>query len=112
MNEEVLLPFTELEVGGKTYMLRLTALAALRLEERLGCSVYAAIKRTEEIKITIELLYSLIESLRPEFKRSDACEVFDEYINEGGTVASLNGVIAKALKSSGFFGGASPVQES
>ena len=111
MNEEIKLPYAELEVGGKTYMLRLTALAAIRLEERLGCSVYEAIKRTDEMKILIELLYSLIESLRPEFKRSDACEVFDEYINQGGTVASLNGIISKALKSSGFFGGASPVQE-
>ena len=33
------LPYTELTAGDRTYLLRLTALSAARLEERLGMSV-------------------------------------------------------------------------
>ena len=40
MNEnKAALPYTELPAGDRTYLLRLTALSAARLEERLGMSV-------------------------------------------------------------------------
>ena len=106
------LPYTELEVGGKVFLLRLTALSAVRLEERLGMSVYDAVERTGEMKIVSELLYALIEGLRPEFTKQDAYSLIDDFISEGGTLLSLNGVIAKALGVSGFFGEASVRQES
>ena len=113
MNEKkARLPYIEMTVGGKIYMLRLTALSAARLEERLGISVYKALERCDEIRIAAELLYALIESLKPEFTKQDAFAFIDDFISEGGTVTSLNGLIAKALENSGFFGQASPVPES
>ena len=105
---KVRLPYTELTVAGKIYLLRLSALSAARLEERLGMSVYKAAERSDEIKIVAEFLYSLIESLKPEFTKQDAYSLIDDYISEGGTVASLNKIIAAALDNSGFFGQASP----
>lgn len=104
------LPYTELEAGGKTYLLRLTALSAARLEERLGMSVYKALERADEVKIEAEILYALIEGLRPEFTKQETFTVMDDYISAGGTLASLNGEIAKALEVSGFFGKASAAQ--
>ncbi len=98
------LPYTELEAGGKTYLLRLTALSAARLEERLGMSVYKALERADEVRIMAELLYALIEGLRPEFTKQDTFAVIDDHISSGGTLASLNNIIAKALEISGFFG--------
>ena len=106
------LPYTELEAGGKTYLLRLTALSAARLEERLGMSVYKALERADEVKIAAEILYALIEGLRPEFTKQETFTVMDDYISAGGTLASLNNEIAKALEVSGFFGQASAVQRS
>ncbi len=111
MNEKnVRLPYTELTVAGKIYLLRLTALSAARLEERLGMSVYKAVGRIDEMKILSELLYALIESMRPEFSRQEAYTLIDDYISEGGSVASLGSVIAAALGNSGFFGQASQTQ--
>ncbi len=112
MEKEIKLPFAELTVGEKTYMLRLTALAAVRLEEKLGCSVYKALERIDEISVLTEILYALIESYRPEMTKSDLYAIFDDYITSGGTVSSLNEKIAEALRISGFFGTASKVQES
>ena len=106
------LPYTELSVGGKIYLLRLTALSAVRLEERLGMSVYKAAERSDEMKIISELIYALTEGMKPEFTRQDAYALIDDYISEGGTLASLNRIIADALRASGFFGLASGVQES
>ena len=112
MNDsEIRMPYTELNAGGKTYLLRLTALSAARLEERLGMSVYKALERTDEVKIIAELLYALIEGLRPEFTRQQIYDVIDDYISGGGTLASLNTEIGKALEISGFFGQASPASE-
>ena len=102
------LPYTELEAGEKTYLLRLTALSAVRLEERTGISVYRAAERCDEVKMIAELLYALIEGLRPEFTKQDTYTVIDDYISGGGTFASLNAEIVKALEMSGFFGQASP----
>lgn len=101
------LPYTELSVGGKTFLLRLTALSAVRLEERLGMSVYKALELTDHVKIISEFIYALVEGLRPEFTKQDAYALIDDYISEGGSLASLNERIAEALELSGFFGQAS-----
>ena len=106
------LPYKELEAGGRSYLLRLTAMSAVRLEERLGMSVYKAIERTDEVKIIAELLYALIEGLKPEFTRQETFDVIDDYIAEGGSLAALNKEIAEALEISGFFGQASPAPQS
>lgn len=101
--KNISLPYTELSAGGKRYLLRLTALSAVRLEERIGMSVYNALVRTDEVKIISELVFALIEGLKPEFTKQDAYAVIDDYISEGGTLVSLNKEIAEALKRSGFF---------
>ena len=101
--EEKRLPFYTLTVGGKSYMLRLTAGAAVRLEDRLGCSIYEGLKRFSEIKIVTEFLYAIIESLSPEVTKNSVYMLFDEYISEGGTLKKLNGIIVEALERSGFF---------
>lgn len=98
-----MLPYTDFTVNGRSYMLRLTAFSAVKLEERLGCSIYEGAKRLSEIKVAVEFLFALIEGLRPEITRGEIYTVFDDYISEGGTLRGLNGVIAKALEASGFF---------
>lgn len=98
------LPFKVFNAGDKTYLLRLTALAAVRLEERLGCSVYEAVERMSEIRIMSEVLYALIESSQPEFRKAEVYSVIDSYLSEGKTIKSLNGEIGEALRLSGFFG--------
>lgn len=98
-----MLPYTDFTVNGRSYMLRLTAFSAVKLEERLGCSIYEGAKRLSEIKVAVEFLFALIEGFRPEITRSEVYTVFDDYISEGGTLRGLNGVIAKALEASGFF---------
>lgn len=97
------LPYTDLTVNGRNYMLRLTAKSAVRLEERLGCSVYEGAKRLSEMRVVIEFLFALIESLSPETTKESVYLIFDEYVTEGGTLCRLNGLIAQALERSGFF---------
>ena len=58
-----------------------------------------------------ELIYALVEGLRPEFTKQDAYALIDDFISEGGTYLTLNGVIAEALKNSGFFGEASAARQ-
>lgn len=101
--KEKRLPFYTFTVGGKSYMLRLTAGAAVRLEDRLGCSVYEGLKRLSEIKVVTEFLYAVIESLSPEITKNTVYMIFDEYISEGGTLKKLNGIISETLERSGFF---------
>lgn len=101
--ERNVLPYTDFTVGGKNYMLRLTARSAVRLEERLGCSVYEGAKRLTEMKVVIDFLFALIESLSPEITKNAVYLLYDEYITEGGTLRRLNEIIAEALGRSGFF---------
>ncbi len=101
--EEKKVPFYTLTVGGRSYMLRLTAGSAVRLEERLGCSVYEGMKKLSEMKVVTEFLYAVIESLSPEITRNAVYMIYDEYITEGGTLKKLNEIIAKVMECSGFF---------
>ncbi len=101
MNKRI--PFYTFTVGEKSYMLRLTAGAAVRLEERLGCSVYEGMKRLDEITVAMEFLYAVVESLSPEITRNGVYMLFDEYITQGGTLKKLNGIIAEVMECSGFF---------
>lgn len=101
--EQSILPYTDFTVNGKNYMLRLTARSAVRLEERLGCSIYEGAKRLTEMKIVTEFLFALIESLSPEITKNAVYLLYDEYITEGGTLRRLNEIIAEALGRSGFF---------
>ena len=105
------IPFKVFNAGDKTYLLRLTALAAVRLEERLKCSVYEAVERMSEIRIMSEVLYALIESSQPEFRKSEVFGVIDSYLSEGKTIKSLNGEIGEALRLSGFFGSGAAAEE-
>lgn len=111
-NSTCSLPYTELTAGDRTYLLRLTALSAARLEERLGMSVYKAAERMDEVKVIAEFVYALIEGLKPEFGRQDAYGVIDDFVSAGGSLAGLNERIAEALRISGFFGQASGAPES
>ena len=103
MEEKKNIPFVLLTVGGRDYMLRLTAGAAIRLEERLGSSVYNGLKRLDEVPVMIEFLYALAEGLSPEFSRASAALLFDDFINEGGSLRKMNSVILEAMERSGFF---------
>ena len=97
------IPFVLFTVGERDYMLRLTAGAAMRLEERLGSSVYSGLKRLDEITVVIEFLYALIEGFSPDFSSSAAALLFDDYINEGGSLKKLNSIICETMERSGFF---------
>ncbi len=103
MEEKKNIPFTLLTVRGRDYMLRLTAGAAMRLEERLGGSVYSGLKRLDEVTVMIEFLYSLIESFSADFSRSAAALLFDDFVNEGGSLKKMNALICEAMERSGFF---------
>lgn len=97
------LPFVTLETGGKSYMLRLTALSAIELEKSLSCSVYGGMERLSELKVVIEFLYALLKSFDPDITRSTVCMIYDDYISEGGSLRKMNNIIEKALDCSGFF---------
>ncbi len=103
MEEKKNIPFVPLTVGGRDYMLRLTAGAAICLEERLGCSVYNGLKRLDEVTVMIEFLYALIQGFSPDFSRSSAGLLFDDFINEGGSLRKMNSIILEAMDRSGFF---------
>jgi len=96
-------PFYTFNVGERSYMLRLTAGAAVRLEDRLGCSVYEGLKKLNEVKVVTEFLYAVIESLSPEVTKNTVYMIFDEYISEGGTLKKLNEIIIETMECSGFF---------
>lgn len=97
------IPFVTFDTGDKSYMLRLTAGAAIRLEERLSCSVYSALERLTEMTVVIEFLYALMEGFNPEITRNTVCMIYDEYINSGGSLRKMNQIIEKTLDCSGFF---------
>lgn len=94
-------------VGEKDYKLRLSAQGIIDTEKRLGKSIIDVMVQTEKGKLPElnELLIILYGSLQKyhSVKMNEVCDLYDEYVDNGGDLMGLIETITEVLKVSGFF---------
>lgn len=98
--------YTELKVGDKEYKLRLTAGGIVNAEKKMGGNILDIFTKKERIPAITELLTVLQSSLQKfhnGITLSDAYDIYDEYIDEGGTFEDLIEKIIDVFEVSGFF---------
>lgn len=97
-------------VGDKTYNLRLTTLMTIRLEQVLGknpLNIFIGEGEAEQLPTLEEMITCLYFCLQAEHKKDypkieDVYPLFDEYIDEGGSMISFVEVLLEVFKVSGL----------
>lgn len=99
--------FTELEVGNRTYKLRLTTQGTIQLEKKLGYNPLQMFMGIDEDVLPklgdmLAVLHQMLQPYNHGITFDEACEIYDSYIAEGHTIWDLVPVLIQAFIDSGF----------
>lgn len=103
--------YTTLTVNNKELRLRLNARACVELEKKLGCSpvqLLIDMANGEEISMPkletlITILHASLQAYEHGYDLNRTYELYDEYVDNGGSLMDLFPVIMEIFKVSGFF---------
>lgn len=102
---------TTLQVGNQEYKLRLPAKNAVDVERKIGKSVLAIfgdgkMNELPNVETVVTLLHGCLQAYEHGISMDQAYEIYDAYIENGGSYAGMIQVLVEVLKVSGFFKGA------
>lgn len=86
-----------LKIGEKSVELRFTARRAAALEADLGEGLLAGLSKSDRVSVAAKYL-----SRGADISLDEAYDLYDEYIESGGTLEELNEVIVEGLQNGGF----------
>lgn len=96
-----MLPYVEFTVGENVYKLKLIAKSAVRLENKLQCSLLEGMKCLDRLSVCLDYLSASLEAFHP--KNGEVCLIYDDYVAGGGTLGDLVDTIVDVMRVSGFF---------
>ena len=100
--------YSEYEINGEDYKLRLGARDIVKLEKKLGgnpMNIFMAVQNDQlpKLEAVILILHASMTKFHSNIKLGDVYDMYDEYIEEGGTYMDLIPVLLDVFKVSGFF---------
>jgi len=100
--------YTTFTVGEKEYKLRLPAKIAVDVERKIGKSLLAVFGEGKmsdlpSIETIVTVLHGSLQTYQHGITMDDAFEIYDRYIENGGSYAGMIQVLVEVLKVSGFF---------
>ena len=99
-------PFAIWEVNGTEYKLKLKTATVGQLEEKLGRSLIAVFGTDgmPPLSVMLTIVHGAMKDWNANIKRSDVDELFDRYLEEGGSQLEFFATIFMDIyKVSGFF---------
>lgn len=98
--------YTEFKVGDNEYKLRLGATEIRNLEKEIGGNALSIVGADGNLPTLTGLLLGLHRALKKfhsGIKLSDVDDIYDEYVDDGGSFEDLIDVILEVFEVSGFF---------
>lgn len=101
--------YTTLNFGGEEFKLRMTAAATIDLEKKLGgrnpLDILTAIEsgNMPSISSVLLILHASVQKFHHGFKFDDISDLYDKYVDEGGSYTDLLPELIEVFKVSGFF---------
>lgn len=99
-------PFAIWEVNGTEYKLKLKTATVCQLEEKLGRSLIAVFGTDgmPPLSVMLTIVHGAMKDWNSNIKRSDVGDLFDQYLDEGGSQLEFFATIFMDIyKVSGFF---------
>lgn len=99
--------FTTFKAGANEYKLRLTASAMFEVEKKLGenpLNFFINISDSQVPKMStmITVLWGAMQKFQHGITMEAACDIYDEFIDDGNTMMDLIPILIELLKASGF----------
>lgn len=86
-----------LKIGEKSVELKFTARRAAALEADLGEGLLSGLSKSDRVSVAVKYL-----ARGADISLDEAYDMYDQYIESGGTLEELNEVIVEGLKNGGF----------
>lgn len=101
--------YTELKIGDKELKLRLTTRDCIALEKRLGRNPLDDVMAVEAGKLptityVVTVLHASVQKYQSGYTLEKVFDLYDEYIENGGSLTDIIPVITEIFKVSGFLG--------
>lgn len=98
-------PFAVWTVGGDVYRLKLKAAEICQIESKMNIDLFESLtKGKPPLSIMLISIQGAMQSMNHKMKFQDVQEIYNQYVEEGGTQLTLfTDVIMEILKVSGFF---------
>lgn len=101
--------FTNLTVKGEIYNLRLTTKTSIQLEKALGynpLNLLMAMDNGQVPKLSdcLILLQYMLLSMHHGFNAEKTMELYDDYVEDGGSMLDLIPVFVEVFENSGYIG--------
>ena len=81
----------------KSLELRFTARRAEKLESELDCDLLRGLSRCQRVGVLTRFI-----ACGADISHSEACDAYDEFVDNGGTIEDASEVVMTALKNGGF----------
>lgn len=101
--------YTTITIGGKDYKARLNAKACVDVEKKLGTNplnVFMKIGNDGALPALndmIIILHAALQAYQHSITINDVHNIYDEFVDEGGTLMDLVPMVMEIFKVSGFF---------
>lgn len=100
--------YTEFKVGDKEYKLRLAANEIVNIENKLGGSILSIFMGAKEGELPatgqlLMVLHGALQKYNHGITQKDTYDIYDDYIDEGGTFEDLLEKLMEVFEVSGFF---------
>lgn len=100
-------PFALWSIGEEEYKLKLTTAEIARLEQIYGCSLVNLLTNNDSmpaLTVMLDLVHGGLQKYHHGISREDVNELFDKYVDEGGSQTDLlSDVVMELYQVSGFF---------
>lgn len=99
--------FTELNIGGESYKLRLNTRASIALEKSLGRSPLAVFMEIDngempQLKDMVMILQACLQPYHHSFTLDKTYDLFDAYVADGHSIFDLIPVFIEVFQGSGY----------
>lgn len=95
-------PWAIWKVEKEEYKLKLSAEATIDAERKLGESLMMAMTKMDQAEVRITVLHAAMKKNYPDMSYEDTLNLYDTYMDGGGTLDDLFDVIMEVYKVSGF----------
>lgn len=98
--------YTEFKVGDREYKLRLSTGEIVNIEKKIGGNILEIFMSRDKIPSMEELmmvLHGALQKFHHGITQQDVYDIYDEYVDNGGTFEDLIEKIMEVFEVSGFF---------
>lgn len=97
--------FVNWTVNGETYKLRLTTIQAIQIEKQLGMGMTKVIDgHLMDSTVIVTILWGALQKYQHSTNFKDVCDLYDDYLGEGGTIDEILDIIMELFTQIGIGG--------